>query len=61
MGIIVLILGIRMIGEGIYNYIDEHNQKTEFPQLLMLLIYQVSIRVLIIIAMLIMILPINTK
>lgn len=27
MGIIVLILGIRMIGEGIYNYIDEHNQK----------------------------------
>lgn len=26
MGIIVLILGIRMIGEGIYNYIDEHHQ-----------------------------------
>ena len=27
LGIIVLFLGIRMIGEGIYNYIDEHNQK----------------------------------
>lgn len=27
MGIIVLILGIRMVGEGIYNYIEEHNQK----------------------------------
>ena len=27
MGIIVLILGIRMVGEGVYNYIDEHNQK----------------------------------
>ncbi|MEG1725804.1 MAG: DUF3592 domain-containing protein [Anaerovoracaceae bacterium] len=27
MGIIVLILGIRMVGEGIYNYIGEHNQK----------------------------------
>ena len=27
MGTLVLILGIRMIGEGIYNYIDEHNQK----------------------------------
>lgn len=27
MGIIVLILGIQMIGEGIYNYINEHNQK----------------------------------
>ncbi|MGI6262063.1 MAG: DUF3592 domain-containing protein [Acutalibacteraceae bacterium] len=27
MGIIVLILGIRMVGEGIYNYIDENNQK----------------------------------
>ncbi len=27
MGVLVLILGIRMIGEGIYNYIDEHNQK----------------------------------
>ncbi len=27
MGVIVLILGIRMVGEGIYNYIDEHNQK----------------------------------
>ena len=27
MGIIVLIFGLRMIGEGIYNYIDEHNQK----------------------------------
>ena len=26
-GIIVLFLGIRMVGEGIYNYIDEHNQK----------------------------------
>lgn len=26
MGILVLILGIRMIGEGIYNYIDEHRQ-----------------------------------
>ncbi len=23
----MLILGIRMVGEGIYNYIDEHNQK----------------------------------
>lgn len=27
MGIIVLILGFRMVGEGIYNYIDEHQQK----------------------------------
>ena len=27
MGIIVLILGIQMSGEGIYNYINEHNQK----------------------------------
>lgn len=27
MGVIVLILGIRMVGEGIYNYIDEHNQR----------------------------------
>ena len=27
MGIVVLIFGIRMIGEGIYNYVDEHNQK----------------------------------
>lgn len=27
MGMIVLMLGIRMVGEGIYNYIDEHNQK----------------------------------
>lgn len=26
-GIIILIQGIRMIGEGVYNYIDEHNQK----------------------------------
>lgn len=26
-GIIVLFLGIRMIGAGIYNYIDEHNQQ----------------------------------
>ena len=26
-GIIVLFLGIRLIGEGIYNYIDEHNQQ----------------------------------
>lgn len=26
-GIIVLILGIRLIGEGVYNYIDEHNQQ----------------------------------
>lgn len=26
-GILVFIIGIRMIGEGIYNYIDEHNQK----------------------------------
>lgn len=27
MGIAVLIFGIRLIGAGIYNYIDEHNQK----------------------------------
>lgn len=27
LGITVLFLGIRMIGAGIYNYIDEHNQK----------------------------------
>lgn len=27
MGIVVLIFGIRLIGAGIYNYIDEHNQK----------------------------------
>ena len=26
-GIVVLFLGIRMIGEGVYNYIDEHNQQ----------------------------------
>lgn len=26
MGIVVLILGIRMVGEGVYNYINEHNQ-----------------------------------
>lgn len=26
-GIIVLIVGIRLIGAGIYNYIDEHNQQ----------------------------------
>lgn len=26
MGIILLVLGIRMVGEGIYNYIDEHHQ-----------------------------------
>lgn len=26
-GIIILISGVRMIGEGIYNYIDEHNQQ----------------------------------
>lgn len=26
-GIFILIQGIRMIGEGIYNYIDEHNQQ----------------------------------
>lgn len=25
-GIILLVLGIRMVGEGIYNYIDEHHQ-----------------------------------
>lgn len=27
MGIIILIQGVRMIGEGVYNYIDEHNQQ----------------------------------
>lgn len=27
MGVILFILGIQMVGEGIYNYIDEHNQK----------------------------------
>lgn len=27
MGIFILLLGIRMIGEGIYNYIDEHHQE----------------------------------
>lgn len=27
MGIIVLLLGIRMVGEGVYNYIEEHHQK----------------------------------
>ena len=26
-GIIVLVIGIRLIGAGIYNYIDEHNQQ----------------------------------
>ncbi|MBQ8802854.1 MAG: DUF3592 domain-containing protein [Tyzzerella sp.] len=26
-GIFILLLGIRMIGEGIYNYIDEHHQE----------------------------------
>ena len=27
MGIVILIQGIRMMGEGVYNYIDEHNQQ----------------------------------
>lgn len=27
MGILVLVFGVRMIGEGVYNYIDEHFQK----------------------------------
>lgn len=27
MGIVVLILGIRLIGAGVWNYIDEYNQK----------------------------------
>lgn len=31
MGIIVLILGIRTVGEGIYNYINEHHQKDWIP------------------------------
>ncbi len=31
MGIIVLILGIRMAGEGIYHYIDENHQKDWIP------------------------------
>ena len=31
MGIVVLVLGIRMVGEGIYNYIDEHHQKDWIP------------------------------
>ena len=26
-GILILFIGIRMIGEGIYNYINEHTQK----------------------------------
>ena len=26
-GIFILIQGIRMVGEGVYNYIDEHNQR----------------------------------
>ena len=26
MGLIVLMIGLRMIGEGIYNYINEHDQ-----------------------------------
>ncbi len=27
MGIIILIQGVRMMGEGVYNYINEHNQQ----------------------------------
>lgn len=27
MGILILIQGIRMMGEGVYNYMDEHNQQ----------------------------------
>ncbi len=26
-GVVILLTGLRMIGEGVYNYIDEHNQK----------------------------------
>lgn len=31
MGIVVLIVGLRMIGEGIYNYINEHDQNDWLP------------------------------
>lgn len=31
LGIIALISGIRLIGGGIYNYVDEHNRKDWVP------------------------------
>lgn len=61
MGIIVLILGIRMIGEGIYNYIDEHNQKDWISTTAYVIDISSEYSGTHHIAMLIMILPINTK